>query len=181
MKKSQKFVNDISGKRFGRLVAQWPIIGLKNGSYKWLTVCDCGSLKITLNRSLNSGRSQSCGCLQRDRASAALSKNRQDRVTHGHASNYSHSKTYHTWHGMKTRCGNPKHKEYYCYGGAGVIICDRWLNSFENFLADMGERPEGTTLGRYGDVGNYQLDNCAWMTKAEQIEHKAIKRKVMRG
>lgn len=77
--------------------------------------------------------------------------------------------TYSTWANMKQRCLNPNHTAYRYYGGRGVKICDKWL-SFEGFLEDMGERPIGTTLGRFGDVGNYEKSNCEWQTKKQQSD-----------
>ena len=71
------------------------------------------------------------------------------------------SPTYNSWQCMKKRCLNPKATKYHRYGGRGVQVCERWL-TFENFLADMGERPEGTTLGRHGDKGDYEPGNCSW-------------------
>jgi hypothetical protein len=68
---------------------------------------------------------------------------------------------------MKSRCGNPNTARYERYGGAGVKVCDRWMR-FSAFLEDMGERPAGTSLGRFGDLGNYEPGNCAWQTPAEQ-------------
>lgn len=87
--------------------------------------------------------------------------------THGHCWRGGATPTYFSWRAMKQRCTRPGHVAWEHYGGAGVKICDRWL-AFENFLADMGERPSGTFLGRYGDIGNYEPGNCAWMTKVEQ-------------
>jgi hypothetical protein len=171
-------VTDISGERFGRLVAQWPISRSDRGSYKWLFVCDCGNLKVIVSKSVLSGKTQACGCLQRERSAIALAENRQDQIIHGH-SGYRCSPTYHSWHGMKQRCGNLNHKEYYCYGAAGVKVCKRW-RTFKNFLADMGERPNETTLGRFGDIGNYEPGNCAWMSYKEQAEEKKVKRKLDR-
>lgn len=72
---------------------------------------------------------------------------------------------------MKERCQNPRDSHYPAYGAIGVTVCERWQD-FCNFLADMGVRPEGTTLGRYGDLGNYEPGNCAWMTEDEQIAHR---------
>ena len=178
MAKGWRKIKDSAGSRFGRLVAQWPVGVSIRGNYKWLTVCDCGSLKNILCTTLLSGRSQSCGCLQRERSAIALAENRQDQVIHGH-SGYRCSPTYHSWHGMKQRCGNPNHKEYYCYGAAGVKVCKRWL-TFKNFLSDMGERPDETTLGRFGDIGNYEPSNCAWMSYKDQAEEKKVKRKLDR-
>lgn len=68
---------------------------------------------------------------------------------------------------MKGRCNDPNNCRYHVYGGAGVKICDRWM-SFTSFLADMGERPVGTSLGRIGDTGHYEPGNCAWQTPEEQ-------------
>jgi hypothetical protein len=69
---------------------------------------------------------------------------------------------------MRERCSNPNNDRWKNYGGRGIEVCERWLHSFENFLADVGARPEGTSLGRFGDEGNYEPGNVKWMTPAEQ-------------
>jgi hypothetical protein len=77
--------------------------------------------------------------------------------------------THISWSCMITRCTNPNTRHYPRYGGRGIAVCDRWRNSFENFLADMGERPDGTTLDRYPNRdGNYEPGNCRWATAKEQ-------------
>ena len=78
--------------------------------------------------------------------------------------------TYHSWHGMLDRCRNPNHIKYKHYGGRGITVCDLWLK-FENFFADMGEKPKGLTLDRKDNDGNYELNNCRWITQKEQCRN----------
>ena len=92
------------------------------------------------------------------------------RSDHGHSPAGSPSPTYRTWGGMVQRCTNPKTPEWKYYGGRGVTVCERWLK-FENFLADMGERPEGLTLDRRKNDGGYSKDNCRWSTHSEQMQN----------
>jgi len=74
---------------------------------------------------------------------------------------------------MKQRCTNPNREAWGRYGGLGILVCERWLNSFEDFLADIGLRPEGMTLDRYPDpYGNYEPGNCRWATWEEQNNNK---------
>lgn len=123
---------------------------------------------------------------------APLTKPRPSRETlgermlrHGHtagrASGRNPSPTYQSWCAMITRCTNPNQAAYKRYGAAGVTICERWRQSFDNFLADMGERPPGRTLDRYPDKnGNYEPGNCRWATWPEQRRNQARNRAVER-
>ena len=92
---------------------------------KWECKCDCGVIIITLAERLKSGGVKTCGC---------------SRKTHGHASHKNPTSEYTAWQQMKLRVLNKKHKAYARYGGRGITICERWINSFENFLTDMGKK-----------------------------------------
>lgn len=96
-----------------------------------------------------------------------MSRNRFKPV-HGHASTGKKSPTYLVWESMRTRCNLPSASNYQYYGGRGIRVCERW-DSYQNFLADMGERPAGKTLDRWPNKdGHYELGNCRWATKREQ-------------
>lgn len=91
---------------------------------------------------------------------------------HNHRGNGLPSLTYQSWLSMKQRCLNKKRHNYYLYGGRGITICEQWLHSFTTFLADMGVRPDGTTLDRINSDGNYEPANCRWSTPTEQARNR---------
>ena len=121
--------------------------------------CSCGVEKAIRRYSLESGAVVSCGCYNVEKSKSAKSN-----LTHG----LSKSNIYNSWASMKARCLNPRDANYHNYGGRGIIICDRWLESFQNFLEDMGERPEGLSLERLDVDGNYEPSNCVWASPTEQ-------------
>lgn len=87
----------------------------------------------------------------------------------------SNTREYSSWMSMKRRCYYKKAPNYSRYGARGITVCDRWLNSFENFLEDMGERPEGKTIDKINNDGNYEPDNCRWATSKEQKNNQNVK------
>jgi hypothetical protein len=162
---------DLTGQRFERLLVLEHAGKTESGSALWRCICDCGQHKTVRQSGLRSGGSKSCGCLRRDLTSARMTGNKYT-FKHGHNG----GPTYNSWSTMKDRCFNPNATGYPQYGGTGITVCDHWL-SFENFLADMGPRPEGTTLGRFGDIGNYEPGNVKWMTSSEQVANRRPDRK----
>lgn len=124
---------------------------------KWLCRCACDKTVAVYQFNLTNGKTGSCGCRKRD----AVTK-------HGKHL----SRTYVSWQHMKTRCSDPKHPSFHRYGGRGISVCERWL-SFENFLADMGERPAGRTLDRVDNDRGYEPGNCRWATPKEQVNNRS--------
>lgn len=155
------------GSRFGKLVViDGPILS-SLGSPKgaaWRCQCDCGNLTTAFGTRLRDGRKQSCGCSRYE----GNGKYSDRGVKHDPGLR----RTYCSWVQMKGRCTNPKTPTYGNYGGRGITICNRWLHSFENFLEDMGIRPERTTLGRKNNDGNYTPKNCRWETAEQQIGNR---------
>lgn len=153
-----RFLN-ISGQRFGRLRAV--SLARKNPTV-WLCVCDCGNECKPHLSGLRSGRTQSCGCLQRERTGNAAR-------THGKSWKIPE---YNIWVCIRTRCNNPRVAAYERYGGRGIKVCERW-NRFENFLADMGSRPSPAhSIERKDNDGDYTPDNCVWATDMVQASNK---------
>ncbi len=145
---------DIRGRKFGRLRAIRRYSTDFLGHTFWLCRCNCGHKAVVKGDNLHSGNTKSCGCLRGE--------------NHG----MSCTPEYQSWIGMKARCCNPKSTQYPYYGARGIRICDRWLNSFENFYKDMGKCPKGKTLDRIDNDRGYMPGNCRWATWKQQIHNR---------
>jgi hypothetical protein len=128
---------------------------------KVLCKCDCGNIKSILYEHIKSGNIKSCGCLKKE---LLIKRN----TTH----NLRYSNAYGSYKKMKRRCLVTTDKDYPNWGGRGIKICDRWLNSFQNFYDDMGEREKGYTIDRINTNGNYEPTNCRWVSRSENSKNK---------
>ena len=149
-------VNDLTGKRFGRLVARTFHDTISTGA-RWICNCDCGNTSIVTANNLRAKQTISCGCYRRETTSKRF------RV---HGKRW--TREYNVWLCAKNRCFNPRCKTYPDYGGRGIQMCDEWKHSFNAFLEHMGKCPEGMTLDRINNDGNYEPANCRWTTVQTQ-------------
>jgi len=167
-----KLIN-LVGQKFGR----WSVIGpperVRSGRRVrvfWPSRCDCGTERLVQGDHLHSGASTSCGCIQREKIGAL-------RRTHG----LSQTRAYSVWNAMMQRCFNPNDRWYPDYGGRGITVC-KYYCDFMNWRADWGNQPDGMSIDRIDNNGNYEPGNIQWATPAMQnANRRPPKRKARRA
>lgn len=148
---------DLTGRVFGRLtVIERLDYSSKDRRWNWRCLCSCGKEKIASSKMLMGGQLKSCRCLLYE-----------GKPKHG----MTKSGTYRSWIAMKKRC-EPQSKDAHIYFKKGIFVCERWLHSFETFLSDMGERPDGTSLDRVDNSKGYYPDNCRWASPSVQSRNR---------
>jgi hypothetical protein len=155
-------LNDHTGKQFGHWIVIKRATTSPHGDARWFCKCICGKEKTLYGFHLKSGGTKSCGCLRYEANGG-----------HGATRNKKETVEYRTWKNVIARCYNPKRKGFKYYGGRGIKVCDKWLNNYKYFLADMGLKPSSEySIERIDVNGNYEPSNCKWATKVEQNRNK---------
>lgn len=146
---------DLTNQTFGRLTA------IKKEKDSWLCECICGKKRTVKTYDLTHSKTRSCGCLRREITGKQFTK-------HGQSKN----RRYNVWASIVDRCENPNSPDYHHYGGRGIKICERWRNSVEDFIQDMGEQPSPKhSVDRINTNGDYEPSNCRWATQKEQTRN----------
>lgn len=153
-----------SGEKYNQLILIKNTGKKKISCYVWLCLCDCGKYKEIVGYKVKNGDTKSCGC--------AKIKAGKNRATHGMYK----SREYHIWQKIKKRCYVKNEINYGRYGGRGIKVCKRWLNSFENFLKDMGPMPSDLhSIERIDNDGDYDPSNCMWQTAQKQARNRRVR------
>jgi hypothetical protein len=168
MSKKQN-ITEIIGNTFGRLtpIEEVEPYVCKSGNHRRFKCrCECGNEALVKLYSLKNSETKSCGCYNKE----IVSKQKHGLIK---------TSEYSSWYNMKTRCLNPNSTNYSKWGGRGITICDRWIDSFENFLRDMGNKPSPKhSLDRKDLNGNYEPLNCRWATKEEQMNNMSTNKRI---
>jgi hypothetical protein len=153
---------ELTGQKIGRLTPL-KITHRRGKELLWECRCECGETCLVQSNNLLSGNTRSCGCYYKESRSVIQRQTKPG----------SKSPTYSSWANMRNRCYREDNVQYADYGGRGITVCERWKNSFPNFLEDMGEKPKkGMSIERKNNNGHYEPGNCEWSTPKPQANNR---------
>lgn len=163
--------NELTGAKFGRLTVLGEAIERNSiGNVRWICSCECGNYTVVDGHNLNSGATASCGCIHKETITKhGLSLDENGKPT----------RLFLIWNGMKNRCYNSNDKAYKWYGGKNIKVCDEWLNdypAFYNWAYDNGYK-EGLSIDRINPNGNYEPNNCQWLTRTDNTKKMHMDKK----
>lgn len=158
---------DLLGQKYGRLLVVERVTSNAHGQATWRCVCDCGRTAMVVASKLKLNKTQSCGCIKREKTTARNYK-------HGASYRDARTKEYLAWKGMKRRCFNKSCKSYQWYGAKGIGVHEAWVNDFPQFLADVGAAPSTKhELDRINPCFGYTPSNVRWSTELVQSQNRA--------
>lgn len=162
-------LQDLTGNKYGRLIAVKLSDKRSGRKTYWECVCNCGNKKVVRTDSLKSGLIRSCGCLKKEQDEVNF-KDSKFKTTHGETK----TPLYQTWLSMKQRCTDKNSKSFKYYGGRGIKVCDEWKKdylSFKKWALNSGYS-ESLSIERINVNGNYEPSNCSWITVKKQAQNK---------